>query len=168
MDLSTRLLLWQHLAESCGLSTLQQGLQQVWKLLLLCLLCRLCFRLGETPAGPSQPPHQRFDQSLAFLRGRVHSEARHVAAGGDVRPLPLLPRAHVVGAAPERTLLPGPPAGPSLGQQRPPPLSPGAPLPPRWVRWALIRDPGVVWFMSSLPFQRAASGRPGDLESDQR
>ncbi|XP_003978495.1 protein-serine O-palmitoleoyltransferase porcupine-like isoform X1 [Takifugu rubripes] len=46
MDLSTRLLLWQQLAESCGVSTLQQGLQQVWKLLLLCLLCRLCFRLG--------------------------------------------------------------------------------------------------------------------------
>lgn len=48
MDLSTRLLLWQQLAESCGVSTLQQGLQQVWKLLLLCLVCRLCFRLGET------------------------------------------------------------------------------------------------------------------------
>lgn len=48
MDLSTRLLLWQQLAESCGLATLQQGLQQVWKLLLLCLLCRLCFRLGES------------------------------------------------------------------------------------------------------------------------
>lgn len=51
MDLSTRLLLWQQLAESCGLATLQQGLQQVWKLLLLCLLCRLCFRLGESPSG---------------------------------------------------------------------------------------------------------------------
>lgn len=52
MDLSRRLLLWQQLAESCGVSTLQQGLQQVWKLLLLCLLCRLCFRLGEMIIKP--------------------------------------------------------------------------------------------------------------------
>ncbi|XP_047453687.1 protein-serine O-palmitoleoyltransferase porcupine-like [Mugil cephalus] len=46
MDMSTRLMVWQQLAESCGLSTVQQGLQQVWRLLLLCLVCRLCFRLG--------------------------------------------------------------------------------------------------------------------------
>uniref|UniRef100_H3CGX2 Porcupine O-acyltransferase n=1 Tax=Tetraodon nigroviridis TaxID=99883 RepID=H3CGX2_TETNG len=46
MELSTRLLLWQQLAGSCGLSVLEQGLQEVWKLLLLCLLCRLCFRQG--------------------------------------------------------------------------------------------------------------------------
>lgn len=48
MDLSSRLALWQELAESCGLSTVQQGLEQVWRLLLLCLMCRLCFRLGES------------------------------------------------------------------------------------------------------------------------
>ncbi|CAK6984428.1 protein-serine O-palmitoleoyltransferase porcupine-like isoform X1, partial [Scomber scombrus] len=47
MDVSSRLEVWQQLAESCGLSTVQQGLQQVWRLLLLCLICRLCFRLGE-------------------------------------------------------------------------------------------------------------------------
>ncbi|XP_070695428.1 protein-serine O-palmitoleoyltransferase porcupine-like [Pempheris klunzingeri] len=46
MDMSSRLALWQQLAESCGLSTVQQGLQQVWRLLLLCFICRLCFRLG--------------------------------------------------------------------------------------------------------------------------
>nr|XP_046253288.1 protein-serine O-palmitoleoyltransferase porcupine-like isoform X2 [Scatophagus argus] len=46
MDMSSRLAVWRQLAESCGLSTVQQGLQQVWRLLLLCLLCRLCFRLG--------------------------------------------------------------------------------------------------------------------------
>lgn len=49
MELSTRWLLWQQLAASCGVATLQQGVQQVWRLLLLCLLCRLCFRLGESP-----------------------------------------------------------------------------------------------------------------------
>ncbi|KAM3618798.1 uncharacterized protein V6R79_025076 [Siganus canaliculatus] len=46
MDMRTRLMLWQQLAESCGLTTVLQGLQQVWRLLLLCFLCRLCFRLG--------------------------------------------------------------------------------------------------------------------------
>uniref|UniRef100_A0A3Q1G6B7 Porcupine O-acyltransferase like n=1 Tax=Acanthochromis polyacanthus TaxID=80966 RepID=A0A3Q1G6B7_9TELE len=46
VDMSSRLAVWQQLAESCGLSTVQQGLQQVWRLLLLCLICRLCFRLG--------------------------------------------------------------------------------------------------------------------------
>ncbi|XP_075937877.1 protein-serine O-palmitoleoyltransferase porcupine-like isoform X2 [Anarhichas minor] len=46
MDMSSRLLVLQQLAESCGVSTVQQGLQQVWRLLLLCLICRLCFRLG--------------------------------------------------------------------------------------------------------------------------
>ncbi|TDH10113.1 hypothetical protein EPR50_G00071540 [Perca flavescens] len=46
MDLSQRLQVWQQLAASCGLSTVQQGVQQLWRLLLLCLVCRLCFRLG--------------------------------------------------------------------------------------------------------------------------
>ncbi|XP_058500215.1 protein-serine O-palmitoleoyltransferase porcupine-like [Solea solea] len=46
MDMSSRLLMWQELAESCGLSTVYQGVQQVWRLLLLCLICRLFFRLG--------------------------------------------------------------------------------------------------------------------------
>ncbi|XP_038577548.1 protein-serine O-palmitoleoyltransferase porcupine-like [Micropterus salmoides] len=45
MDVALQLLVLQQLAETCGLSTVQQGLQQVWKLLLLCLVCRLCFRL---------------------------------------------------------------------------------------------------------------------------
>lgn len=45
--MALQLLVLQQLAETCGLSTVQQGLQQVWKLLLLCLVCRLCFRLGE-------------------------------------------------------------------------------------------------------------------------
>lgn len=47
MEMSSRLIVWQQLAESCGLITVQQGVQQVWRLLLLCLVCRLCFRLGE-------------------------------------------------------------------------------------------------------------------------
>ncbi|KAM9351359.1 protein-serine O-palmitoleoyltransferase porcupine-like [Symphorus nematophorus] len=47
--MSSRLALWQQLAESCGLSTVEQGVQQVWRLLLLCLICRLCFRLGDVP-----------------------------------------------------------------------------------------------------------------------
>lgn len=47
MDLSSRLLLWQQLFSSCGLVTLHQSLQQLWMLLLLCLLCRFTFTLGE-------------------------------------------------------------------------------------------------------------------------
>lgn len=50
MNWASRLALWQQLAESCGLATVQQGVQQVWRLLLLCLLCRCCFRLGLHPA----------------------------------------------------------------------------------------------------------------------
>lgn len=46
MDMSSRLAMWQQLAESCGLSAVQQGVEQVWRLLLLCLICRVCFRLG--------------------------------------------------------------------------------------------------------------------------
>ncbi|XP_068186572.1 protein-serine O-palmitoleoyltransferase porcupine-like [Antennarius striatus] len=46
MDTPSRLALWAELAETCGLVTVQQSLQQLWTLLLLCLVCRLCFRLG--------------------------------------------------------------------------------------------------------------------------
>ncbi|XP_028266538.1 protein-serine O-palmitoleoyltransferase porcupine-like [Parambassis ranga] len=46
MDWSSRLEVWQELAESCGLITVQQAVQQVWRLLLLCLICRFYFRLG--------------------------------------------------------------------------------------------------------------------------
>lgn len=46
MELTTRLMVWQELAESCGFTTFQQSLHQVWRLLLLCLICRICFRLG--------------------------------------------------------------------------------------------------------------------------
>ncbi|XP_036960070.1 protein-serine O-palmitoleoyltransferase porcupine-like isoform X3 [Acanthopagrus latus] len=51
MDMSSRLAVWQELAESCGLATVQQGLEHVWRLVLLCLICRLCFRLADTPAA---------------------------------------------------------------------------------------------------------------------
>ncbi|KAM9752443.1 protein-serine O-palmitoleoyltransferase porcupine-like [Menidia menidia] len=51
MDASGRLAVWRQLAVSCGLSTAQQSLQQLWGLLLLCLLCRLCFRLEVAPAA---------------------------------------------------------------------------------------------------------------------
>ncbi|XP_007231920.3 porcupine O-acyltransferase like isoform X1 [Astyanax mexicanus] len=36
----------QFLAEGCILPTAQQGLEQVWQLLLTCLLCRIIFRLS--------------------------------------------------------------------------------------------------------------------------
>ncbi|KAJ0036116.1 hypothetical protein NQD34_004793 [Periophthalmus magnuspinnatus] len=46
MDVWSRLELWRELAHSCGLGTVQQGLEQLWGLLLLCGLCRVCFRVG--------------------------------------------------------------------------------------------------------------------------
>lgn len=38
---------FQELAHGCLLPTAQQGLEQVWQLLVLCLLCRLLWLLGE-------------------------------------------------------------------------------------------------------------------------
>jgi porcupine-like protein len=43
----SRIEFFQELAESCVLPTSQQGVEQVWQLLLLCLFCRLLCRLGE-------------------------------------------------------------------------------------------------------------------------
>ncbi|XP_048872969.1 protein-serine O-palmitoleoyltransferase porcupine-like isoform X1 [Brienomyrus brachyistius] len=37
---------FQELAEGCLLPTAQQGLEQVWQLLVICLLCRCLWRLG--------------------------------------------------------------------------------------------------------------------------
>ncbi len=41
---------FQELAHGCLLPTAQQGLEQVWQLLVICLLCRLLWMLGESPA----------------------------------------------------------------------------------------------------------------------
>ncbi|XP_057711666.1 protein-serine O-palmitoleoyltransferase porcupine-like [Corythoichthys intestinalis] len=46
MDLSNWVLVLMELAETCGVSTLLQGFEQVWRLLLICLLSRLLFKLG--------------------------------------------------------------------------------------------------------------------------
>ncbi|CAL9703614.1 unnamed protein product [Knipowitschia caucasica] len=47
MDGWSRLELWGELAQTCGLGTLHQGWEQLWRLLLLCGLCRLGFTLGR-------------------------------------------------------------------------------------------------------------------------
>lgn len=41
---------FQELAHGCLLPTAQQGLEQVWQLLVICLLCRLLWMLGESQA----------------------------------------------------------------------------------------------------------------------
>lgn len=38
---------FQELPHGCLLPTAQQGLEQVWQLLAVCLLCRLLWMLGE-------------------------------------------------------------------------------------------------------------------------
>ncbi|XP_057212981.1 protein-serine O-palmitoleoyltransferase porcupine isoform X1 [Triplophysa rosa] len=40
---------FQELGSGCLLPTLQQGLEQIWQLLLICLVCRLLWRLGLRP-----------------------------------------------------------------------------------------------------------------------
>lgn len=58
MDSYGRVEFLQALAEGCVLPTAQQGLEQVWQLLLLCLLCRVICRLGESIVhnpGPQTP-----------------------------------------------------------------------------------------------------------------
>lgn len=52
---------FQELTHGCLLPTAQQGLEQVWQLLVICLLCRLLWMLGERSpsSGPRQPPHQQ-------------------------------------------------------------------------------------------------------------
>lgn len=40
---------FQELAHGCLLPTAQQGLEQVWQLLVICLLCRLLWMLGKSP-----------------------------------------------------------------------------------------------------------------------
>ncbi|XP_072305391.1 protein-serine O-palmitoleoyltransferase porcupine-like [Eucyclogobius newberryi] len=47
MDVWSHLELWGELAVTCGLETAQQALEHGWRLLLLCGLCRLTFRLGR-------------------------------------------------------------------------------------------------------------------------
>lgn len=73
--------------------------------------------------------------ALLLFRTCVHGEACDVAADWDVRPLPVLWRAHAVGAAPQPPLLPGPPPQQKLQKQRRPPLGRGARLPTRRVRF---------------------------------
>lgn len=43
----TREEFYQQLLNGCVLPTAQQGFEQVWTLLLLCLVCRLLWRLGK-------------------------------------------------------------------------------------------------------------------------
>lgn len=49
MGVFSRQKFFQELAHGCLLPTAQQGLEQVWQLLVICLLCRLLWMLGESP-----------------------------------------------------------------------------------------------------------------------
>lgn len=50
---------FQELAHGCLLPTAQQGLEQVWQLLVICLLCRLLWMLGESFVAQSVLLHLR-------------------------------------------------------------------------------------------------------------
>lgn len=51
---------FEELAQGCLLPTAQQGLEQVWQLLVICLLCRLLWMLGECLHGASSAPYSLF------------------------------------------------------------------------------------------------------------
>lgn len=42
---------YQQLLQGCMIPTAQQGLEQIWLLLLICLACRLLWRLRKQVAG---------------------------------------------------------------------------------------------------------------------
>lgn len=118
---------FQELAHGCLLPTAQQGLEQVWQLLVICLLCRLLWMLGERlvhlcSVSVSSP-------SRAVARLRIITCA--VSLSGDVRPpvfcetpghggrrflhpLPVLWASHDLGCPPEPSLLPLPLPVPAL------------------------------------------------------
>lgn len=48
MGVFSRQKFFQELTHGCLLPTAQQGLEQVWQLLVICLLCRLLWMLGES------------------------------------------------------------------------------------------------------------------------
>lgn len=47
MGVFSRQKFFQELVHGCLLPTAQQGLEQVWQLLVICVLCRLLWMLGE-------------------------------------------------------------------------------------------------------------------------
>lgn len=54
MGVFSRQKFFQELAHGCLLPTAQQGLEQVWQLLVICLLCRLIWMFGEYKAFAPQ------------------------------------------------------------------------------------------------------------------
>lgn len=66
MDSYGRVEFLQALAEGCVLPTAQQGLEQVWQLLLLCLLCRVICRLGESTIVRNPSPQTNTCETVSL------------------------------------------------------------------------------------------------------
>lgn len=88
---------FEELAHGCLLPTAQQGLEQVWQLLVICLLCRLLWMLGECPHGVSSPPYSLFRDTHLFLvfvlcstRPSFFCEAPGHSGRRFLHPLPVL------------------------------------------------------------------------------
>lgn len=79
---------FQELTHGCLLPTAQQGLEQVWQLLVICLLCRLLWMLGEISVALHLlccPAPQTSNSSLGLLAAPgLPSFVKHLStvAGG--------------------------------------------------------------------------------------
>lgn len=159
---------FQELAHGCLLPTAQQGLEQVWQLLVICLLCRLLWMLGESllilcPVSIIQPPHTvcviiitSFTFSLScFARTPLFCETSGHSGGRFLHPLPVFWASYDLGGASQPTLLPLPLPVPPLYHPRHLPLHHCAHLPATGVRdsWYLTaqqrisRSASLKWML---------------------
>lgn len=59
---------FQELPHGCLLPTAQQGLEQVWQLLVICLLCRLLWMTGESRVrSHALPCSLRVTEMVSFV-----------------------------------------------------------------------------------------------------
>lgn len=87
---------FQELTHGCLLPTAQQGLEQVWQLLVICLLCRLLWMLGELSVLVFSPTFATWHHKHLPLapvssptRPPLLREAPEHHGGRILRPLPV-------------------------------------------------------------------------------
>lgn len=115
---------FQELPHGCLLPTAQQGLEQVWQLLVICLLCRLLWMLSE--CSRTLLPLPSLDLSCVGLtahssrssRPSVFCQAPGHRGRRFLHPLSVLRTAHDLGGPPQPPLLPLPLPVPPLHHER--------------------------------------------------
>lgn len=134
---------FQELAHGCLLPTAQQGLEEVWQLLVICLLCRLLWMLGESPvisfySPPSCCLRHRDRLCCVVVSCVVRSPLLCETSGHCGRrllhSLPVFRTPHDLGGPPQPALLPLPLPVPPFHHQRYFPVHHCAHLPAPGVR----------------------------------